>query len=71
MEFRVGRLENVEKGVGGQVCLETFFHNPLGQFRQVGQVGDGAVVGEVVWIQGWFFDEWSDNGLLEECRKGA
>ena len=69
--FAIGRLERTEKIVGGKMDVELVENNLLKQLGQEGEIGDGSVVFEFIWIKVVFFEERTDDGRFEDIRNRA
>jgi hypothetical protein len=67
----IGRLEGKEEVVRGEVEIELVEDNLLEELGKEREIGDRAVVFEVVGIKVVFLEERTDYGGLENVRDGA
>ena len=62
MEWAESRLEGFEEVVGLEMGVELSGDDAFQGFGEEREVGDGAVVREVGWVQGGLFEDGSDGG---------
>jgi hypothetical protein len=67
----IGRLEWKEEVVRGEVEVELVEDNLLKKLRKEREIGDGAIVFEIVWVEVVFLEKRTNYGGLENVRNGA
>jgi hypothetical protein len=67
----IGRLEGKKEVVGGEVEIELVENNLLKELGKEREIGDRAVVFELIWVKVVFFEERTNNGGFEDVRNGA
>ena len=54
-----------------QVLGELNFDDLFGEFGYVGEIGDRPIVGEGLFVEVGFLQQWFDDGVFEIVRGGA
>ena len=67
----IGRLEGEEEVIRGEVEVELVEDNLLKELGEEREIGDRAVVLEIIWVKALLLEERTNDGGLENVMDGA